>query len=71
MKRSQAIEIISNVLGCYDIHLISDLISKEILSELEKAGMLPPHCEIAERKLYEKFKGPGYYSDGNNWEPED
>lgn len=80
MKRSEMLNLISERLrlelkhnGVPSPHFENILMEGplNILLEIERAGMLPPHCEIAERKLREKYRGiAGYYSDGNNWEPE-
>lgn len=70
MKRSEMISIIHRVIcGCE--YNCDPETAKMVLDEIEERGMLPPHAEIAERKLAKKYAGPGYYSDGNNWEPED
>lgn len=61
MKRSEALDIIDGILIDHELPILSG-ISKEILSSLEQAGILPP---VRDRII------EGHLCEENSWEPED
>lgn len=77
MKRSEAIEIIDEVLYEHELPLLQG-ISKEILSKLEKAGMLPPSAPLLMKAKYyasgldmTNYENIEKILNCHEWEPED
>lgn len=73
MKRSEMVNIISNklqknhkwFLKHLDPKTISDNLAFTILSEIEKAGMLPPEVDPIPQNIIDNCESANY------WEPED
>ena len=74
MKRSEMVDLmwsfIQDVEYQYDIYMKKED-TKELLSEMEKAGMLPPHLDRYEYGEKTPLLADSYISYDFIWEPED
>ena len=69
MKRSEMVWLIESQLYMAGIHHDAKLDAEDILNELEKAGMLPPHNMCNLEKLNQSQVD--LLMKGFKWEPED